>query len=138
MDDAFRDSNVECPSSASQFLLRTCRIAFGKGITESSDCSLQRGTNSLVSFSCFRIGLDPLYLRLDICHERTSRRCSGCLSKSEGGGYQQAEGAFKLKKASVRPCAMRCSGQAISPISHKRLWQGPFARLHSEHGLRHL
>lgn len=135
MDNTLRYCNIKGSSSTSQFLLCTRGIAFSEGITESADSGLQRGANSLVSLCCFRIGLDPLYLRLDICHERTSRRCSGCLSKSEGGGYQQGEATFKLKKASAKPCAMRCFGLEISPVCHRRRWQGPFARWRTAHGL---
>ncbi len=69
MDDALGYSDIEGARGGAELFGHDCRIPSSYGITEAADGGLERGANSLIALLRLRVGLDPLDLRLDICHK---------------------------------------------------------------------
>jgi len=69
MDDALGYSDIEGAGSGAELFSDYGGIPSGHGIAEAADCGLERRTNRLIALLRLRIGLDPLDLRLDICHK---------------------------------------------------------------------
>lgn len=68
MDDTLGYRDIQGARGSAELLGYYRGIASCDGITETSDSGLERGTNSFVPLLSLRVGLDPLDLRLDVCH----------------------------------------------------------------------